>query len=249
VLWRSEPQVFTLDAPGLACYRVVDGRFVQAEPADGVGHDVARLLAHGLPRAARWVQRRYLVLHASAVVTPLGAVAFAGPSGMGKSVLAVALARRGAPLLSDEVLPVALAPGGGLPRALPLQAEALLWGRAARQLGLDPEALEPARPGLARYWVPAPMAPAPQPLARVYCLGLHNQPEVKVETLGGQARVLSLLRAAFNRVLAEPLEERRQMLLRLAALPRELRVARLLRPEAGWSLDALLAALEQDGAL
>ncbi len=48
-------------------------------------------------------------LHASAVETPLGVVAVAAPSGMGKSTLASELVRRGWPLFADDVL--ALSPG------------------------------------------------------------------------------------------------------------------------------------------
>jgi len=43
-------------------------------------------------------------LHASAVETPLGVVAIAAPSGMGKSTLAGELVRRGWPLFTDDVL-------------------------------------------------------------------------------------------------------------------------------------------------
>jgi hypothetical protein len=45
-----------------------------------------------------------LVLHASAVATAEGALAFVGPSGTGKSSLAAALVTRGATLLADDFL-------------------------------------------------------------------------------------------------------------------------------------------------
>lgn len=47
-----------------------------------------------------------LSLHASAVATPQGAVAFVAPKAHGKSSLAAALLRRGAALLTDDTLPV-----------------------------------------------------------------------------------------------------------------------------------------------
>lgn len=46
------------------------------------------------------------VLHAGAVGTPLGAVAFLGRQGQGKSTMTSAFVRRGAPLLTDDALPV-----------------------------------------------------------------------------------------------------------------------------------------------
>lgn len=47
-----------------------------------------------------------LSLHASAVATPEGAIAFVAPKAHGKSSLAAALLRRGAALLTDDTLPV-----------------------------------------------------------------------------------------------------------------------------------------------
>jgi len=46
----------------------------------------------------------YEGLHAAAVDTPEGVVAFAGPSGVGKSTLALELVRRGCPLFADDML-------------------------------------------------------------------------------------------------------------------------------------------------
>jgi hypothetical protein len=49
-------------------------------------------------------RREHIVLHASAVLTRYGAIAFAGKSGKGKSTLAVSFALEGFPLLSDDCL-------------------------------------------------------------------------------------------------------------------------------------------------
>lgn len=55
-----------------------------------------------------------LVLHAAAVATPRGAVAFVGPTGSGKSTLATAVAALGFPLLCDDCLVVEPSSGGFL---------------------------------------------------------------------------------------------------------------------------------------
>jgi hypothetical protein len=60
------------------------------------------------------VMRGYEALHASAVDSPVGVVAVAAPTGMGKTTLALELMRRGWPLMSDDVLALANTPDGVL---------------------------------------------------------------------------------------------------------------------------------------
>jgi hypothetical protein len=60
------------------------------------------LLGRVLPNVA--IMRGYEALHASAVDSPEGVVAVAGPSGMGKTTLALELQARGWPLVADDVL-------------------------------------------------------------------------------------------------------------------------------------------------
>jgi len=248
VFWRSEPEVFTLDTPKMAAIRVERGAAPQVVPAPEASPAEARLVARSLPEAAAWVQRGCLVLHAAGVVMAAGAVALAGHSGAGKSVLAAALAQRGAEVLADEVLPIDVRDGGAPPLAHPTDPAMLLWRSAAEKLGYDAATLTQARAGLPRYWLPPlPAAAAPQPLARIYLLEVHTLPEVQLEWLRGRERVMALMRHAFNRRLAETPARRQQMLLRLAALPKTVGVARLRRPEEGWSVADLLNALDEPG--
>lgn len=62
------------------------------------------------------LSRDRLVLHASAVATPSGAVAFVGFTGSGKSTLAASLAACGFPLLTDDCLVVERSRRGFLAR-------------------------------------------------------------------------------------------------------------------------------------
>ena len=79
-----------------------------------------------------------LVLHASAVAAPEGALVFVGPPGCGKSTLASALARRGLPLITDDFLVVDQHEGA--PLAVPSGLEPRLW----------PDSLDAILPGTRR---------------------------------------------------------------------------------------------------
>lgn len=58
--------------------------------------------------------RGYEALHASAVESPQGAIVVLAPSGTGKTALALALARGGWPLLSDDIVTLGRGPDGVL---------------------------------------------------------------------------------------------------------------------------------------
>jgi hypothetical protein len=70
-------------------------------------------------------RRERLVLHASAVLTGHGAIAFAGKTGKGKSTLATSFALEGFPLVSDDYL--VLRPGHAGWMAMPSYPGVRLW--------------------------------------------------------------------------------------------------------------------------
>ncbi len=78
------------------------------------------------------------VLHASAVVGAAGVAAFCGPSGTGKSTIAVALARRGYALWADDA--VAIDTAEPEPTAIPLPFTVRLHSDSARFLDAACEA-------------------------------------------------------------------------------------------------------------
>jgi hypothetical protein len=98
-------------APGVARYLCAAGVKIVVDPAPGadVGDIEALLIATVLP-AILWMRGRF-VLHAAAVLMPGrdAAIAIAGPSGVGKSTVLDQLLARGAAVLADDSVSVALA--------------------------------------------------------------------------------------------------------------------------------------------
>jgi hypothetical protein len=131
-----------VDVPGLVTFSFeTDAREVRAlahPPArpeaiqEVFGHSVLPLVLQALGTE---------VLHASAVVTSRGVVAFCGASGIGKSTVAYGLHRRGYPLRADDA--VALRPSAVAVEVIPLPfdvrlrpAAALFFGHGARSTRL-----------------------------------------------------------------------------------------------------------------
>jgi hypothetical protein len=122
---------YLLRFPDLADFLIsADGGHIRAHPSRGLPDDTLRhlLLDQVLPLALSRQGR--LLLHASAVHVPgIGALAFAGPTGRGKSTLAAALASRGGSILADDCL--ALEPQAGAVHVLPAYPGLRLWPDAA----------------------------------------------------------------------------------------------------------------------
>jgi hypothetical protein len=198
-----------------------DGRHLRGT-LDGAGPAAWQrlLIAQALPFAA--VLQGLEVLHASAVTAAGGAVAFAGPSGTGKTSLALELCRHGARFLADDV--IALEPGPellvhpGTPVAGVNRAESeRLRARgvaAGEVLSSDErETIERVEP-----------SPEPVPLRAVFLLerGGDGPAEPRFEPVG---EAPALLASTFNLVLRDP--ARLARLLEVCALAAERRVERI----------------------
>jgi hypothetical protein len=161
---------FLLSLPmGLAFhYRRGAGTVFRRWP--GVGDDAVALFFEGTVLGAIAWLNGFVPLRASAVLHGGKVHAFAGATGMGKSTLAAALARRGMALCADEVL--ILDPGDSTAGvvALPGMDRFKLWGDALALAGCD--AGPAVRPSIDRFHLPdLPVAPrAALPLHRLYFL-------------------------------------------------------------------------------
>jgi hypothetical protein len=125
---------YLLRFPELADFLVsADGGQIRACPSRTLPGDTLRhlLLDQVLPLALS--RRGRLLLHASAVDVPgIGALAFAGPTGRGKSTLAAALAARGGRILADDCL--AIESRDGRFQVLPAYPGLRLWPDSSRRL-------------------------------------------------------------------------------------------------------------------
>lgn len=160
------------------------------------------LVAQILPLAA--VLRGFEAFHASAVRLDGGAVAFTGPSGVGKTTLVSHLMLRGADLLTDDV--IALEPGPDVPLAHPgppfvaLVEEDLELVEAVGRLGSFAGTSD-------KLNVSLPTVSEPQLLRVIY--HLERGPELEITPVGGRL-VQRLLEGVFVPYLATPDRLRRQ---------------------------------------
>lgn len=142
---------------------------VVAAIRDGAFDDFVRNHLLGRVLAVALFEAGFLPMHASAVRTDDGVVAFLGPNGTGKSALATALARVGAEVTADDTLPLEASEP---PRAWPGLPAVRLRDDVRHALHLDNEPGLPTHEGkTVRAPEKAAVAPAaPLPLAGLYLL-------------------------------------------------------------------------------
>ena len=169
--WRVGQDVYLFWAE-LGTFRIREGREITIAKAPHI--DKKRLTPPilGACMAVLLQQRGYLILHASAVCFPDGAIAFVGEKGWGKSTMAATLQVHGYPLLTDDVLAVKL-DGDEEPIALPAFPQVKLWPSAVTALGGEPESLPRIVPELTKRVrrLKEDFSPDPIVLKKIYLLG------------------------------------------------------------------------------
>lgn len=110
--YQVSPTSFLIWFDGVARYLIQNGQKIIVEPyPNALTRTVAELLM-AAPMVSLLLQRRVLVLNASAVATPEGAIMIIGRSIAGKSTIAIWLARNGFPFITDDVCTVDFDPQG-----------------------------------------------------------------------------------------------------------------------------------------
>jgi hypothetical protein len=131
----ADAQRVRLVWPGVGRALVVQGRDITVRREAGADETLLGACLAGSALAIALFQRGHLVLHASAVSLDEHVLAFAGPSGTGKSTLAAAFLARGAALVTDDV--VCLEATGPVPLVQPAYPAMRLDTASSPVLGRD----------------------------------------------------------------------------------------------------------------
>lgn len=191
---------YVLRFPGLADFEVAnDGAQVHCWPAPGTDEATTEhlYLNQVLPLALS--RQGELVLHASAVETGAGCVAFLGPTGRGKSTLAASFAAQGHRFLTDDGL--RLRWEGDRLQALPSHPSIRLWQDSHAALLAEGGVVAPAVAYTRKARVLAgpalPFCTASRPLVACYFLAEATEGEVSITPERPASAFLELVRNSF----------------------------------------------------
>lgn len=191
-------------------------------------------------------QRHALPLHASAVSIDGSAVAFAGPSGVGKSTFASAFALQGFPLIADDVCRIQFAPDG-CPTVAPGPSRLRLWPDMAKALGRDPETLMTARSHHPkRVLTDVGKETSSLPLRALIRLSVDVQASApKLERLMGPQSVMPIDELVYRARLGRTMGRQVEIFKQLTELGAAIRVYRLTRPDGPPDLPRLVELVRQ----
>jgi hypothetical protein len=202
---------YLLRFPVLADFHLdVRGTQTVCRPATGTGAATVRHLFLDQVVPLILNLRGGEALHATSVLTPFGACAFAGPAGAGKSTLAAEFMRAGAAVLSDDCL--ALQMRAGVVSVLPSYSGVRLWDESRAALFGDTDAASEVAQYTSKKRIAANSLPQePRPLVRVYILQWADaNATVTIEPLSHAAALMELVKYAFRLDVFDRVMLRRQ---------------------------------------
>ncbi len=172
---------------------------IQCRPLPGIPEVTVRHLFLDQVIPLVLSRREPIVLHASAVLTGRGVIAFAGKSGQGKSTLAASFVQKGCALVSDDCLVLRAEHGSWT--ALPSYPGVRLWPSTAEELlREDTHTADVAHYPIKRRVSDTdllPFANSPAPMRKIFFLA-DDSSAVSIERLSPGRAFWALVEFAYN---------------------------------------------------
>jgi hypothetical protein len=247
VCYQAARAQLLLNMQDVARFLISSGNEILIDVIPGGDWDMLLLLLFGSAFGALLHQRGLLVMHASAIGTPRGAVLFTGGSGYGKSTLAGAFLQRGFPVLTDDVCAIDT---DRFPIVLPANPCLMLWRDAADRLGLNEPHLRRVRSTLEKYILPLrdAFSVEPYPLHAIYILEPSNSDLFDLVPVRGLQKMKFLSATSYRPNFLEGMHLEGQFIRQLGEVAGKVKVVRVNRPRGAFRVDELADLLATDFA-
>lgn len=247
VLYQASVNQFLFKLDRVAKYLVCNGNEITIEPAPGADENDVRVFMLGSVFGALLHQRQFLVIHAGAIKTELGAVLFAGPSGIGKSTLLGEMMKRGYPMLVDDVCAVVL-DNTGKPVVLPGYPRTRLWADSAQKLEISTDGLQRTRAQLEKFECQKPdqFWDHSVNFHKIYVLSTHNEEGISIDAMPALQKFQAILHNTYRRAFLKGLEMREVHFSLVASVTEHCEVCDVVRPSEHFMLTELADHIEDN---
>lgn len=231
---------YLLRIPGLASYLVSNGRDIVVCPEPGALPLDVRAYLLGTLFAVLCQQRGLLPLHASAVSSSQGVVAFLARSGQGKSSIAAHLGQRGFPVAADDICLIEITPGNKA-TVIPAAPWLKLWRNSLQNLGRQAEGLERVFSEDDKYRWPLQSPLTPQPIGKLIFLESEDRPAPGIQSLSSLEAIPLLMDLTHQAYVLHATGQRQENFLRCSRVSAQAKAYRLIRP---WGLQYLESTVD-----
>jgi hypothetical protein len=238
----ATPTYYWLRIHGIGCYLVTNGEEIIVCPDTGARPLDVRAYLLGTLFVALCQQRHLLPLHASAVSSRKGVVAFLARSGEGKSSLAACLAQRGFSVLADDVCLIDTASSGPAV-VIPAAPWLKLWRNSLEHLGRQVQGLERVFSEDDKYRLPLADTLHPEPIGRLVFLETNPNQRSATEMQGLSAveAIPLLMDLTHQAYVLQATGQLEQSFLRCSRVSSQAKAYRLIRP---WGLEHLESGVD-----
>ncbi len=189
--FQARPSQVLLQTFFIADFYITGGNQIAVQPKEGARPSAIQTLLLGWAMAALLHQRGIFPLHGSVLTSGKEAVIFCGPSGSGKSKIALALTQRGYRLLDDNIAVISLGKNGA--RVHPGTPEIKMYGKDIPLEMQKKHPVEKLFTGSDKFSIDASPFFFSKPLPVVSFFLLHNSHEKrKIIPLKGHDKIVAL---------------------------------------------------------
>lgn len=233
---------------GVAHYLVSGGREIVVAPDPAASDHDVRVFLLGTCFGALLHQRGALVLHASGMGTPTGAVLFAGPSGAGKSTLLAEMLRRGFEMMVDDVCGIFATDEQDRLVVQPSYPRTRMWADTADQMGIETEGLQRTRSHMDKYerQLPDHFWAEPAPIRRIYHLAVGPGDEMSLTPVPPMVVIPLIVNSTYRRVFLDGFDIREHHFDLASRIARLVPVVHVVRPADTFRLAELADLILDD---
>jgi hypothetical protein len=237
---------FLLQVDGVAYYYIENGNKITVSPFPNASESDIKVFLLSTCFGALVHQRGMLPIHGSAVEFNGKAVVFSGVSGVGKSTIAMALQKKGFPIIADDMC-VVKTNADGKPILYPGYSQTKLWADSLNALEIKSTNLNKVRETIQKFSVPVEKYKIdPLEIHTIYSLTPSNRNKIEITNLKGVEKFNWLNVNTYRYNFIKTTEGLAIHFKHITAVASRCNIKQVIRPQKGFLLNELTDAIIND---